>query len=185
MKCIATILTIGCVIILANGCASSSTVYLSMSREDKVMSMTPNINREYRTIKHMRAAQKAPFLFLVRMFPGEAQPNLDEMVTPEFMTAQADAMVNMKFRGETSVGDVLLPVGVGLIGGLAFPPLFIFMMFPIFEDLKTYSVEGDIVKYVGTQQAPGSERKFDPITGLPLTKPALYIDPMTGLPVEK
>ena len=185
MKRIATILTIGSLLFQANGCASSSSVYLSMNRGDKVMSITSNVNKEYRVIRHMSAEQKIPFLFMVRMFPGETKPDLDAMVSLELTTAQADAMVNVKFRGETSIGDALLPVGLGFFGGLAFPPLFVIMALPLYEDLKTYAIEGDLVKYVEPQEAPESDRKFDPITGLPLTKPAIHIDPMTGLPMKK
>ena len=184
MKRIATILAFSCLFFLANGCASSGSVYLSMNRGDKVMSMTPNINREYRLIKHIRAEQKSPLLFIVRMVPAEARPDLDGMVLPELTAAQADAMVNMKLKGETSLGDALLPIAVGLFGGLAFPPLFVVMTFPIFEDLKTYAVEGDIVKYVESNPPPESGRKFDPVTGLPLTTEPVQFDPKTGLPIR-
>ena len=184
MKRIATILAIGCVLLLANGCASSNSVYLSMNREDKVMSITSNVNKEYRVIRHMSAEQKNPFLFIARMFPGEVKPDLDAMVSLELTTSQADAIVNVKFRGETSIGDALLPLGLGFFGGLAFPPFFFIMMSPLFEDLKTYAIEGDLVKYVEPMQAPESVRQFDPITGLPITKPPVQFDPKTGLPVR-
>jgi hypothetical protein len=95
---------------------------------------------------------------------------------------------------------------MGVVGGVVFPPLFSIAMFPLYEDLKTYTVEGDIVKYVGEQLPPVGEKllpavekaapvveklppaprqRIDPETGLPVEKPKTRFDPTTGLPIKE
>lgn len=171
--------------LLGTGCASFTSVSLSVNRGDKVVSMTSNINKEYRIIKYVKVEQKVPFLFLVRINPAGGNPDLDDMLQPELAAAEGDAIVNVKIKGEAALGDVILPIGMGIVGAFAFPPLLIIAMFPLFEDLKTYTVEGDIVKYVEPKQPPESDRRFDPITGLPLKKPSMQFDPTTGLPLKE
>jgi hypothetical protein len=169
--------------VICEGCASYTSVSLS-SNQAKTVSMTANINREYRVIKHIKVEQKIPFLFLVRINPESGHPEVDEMLQPEIDASQGDAIVNVKITGEAALGDVFLPVGVGVLGGIAFAPLFIFAVTPFYEDLKTYTVEGDIVKYTEGKKLPEPEKKFDPVTGLPAAKPAPRFDPATGLPIE-
>ncbi len=146
--------------------------------------MTANINREYRVIKHIKVEQKIPFLFLVRMNPESGHPEVDEMLQPEIDASQGDAIVNVKIKGEAAFGDVFFPVGVGVVGGIAFAPLFILAVIPLYEDLKTYTVEGDIVMYTDDKKLPEPEQKFDPVTGLPASKPMPRFDPVTGLPIK-
>ena len=184
MKRIALLLSVGCLLFVAGGCASYTGVFLSVNGEDKPVSMTSNVNKEYRVVKHFRVEQRSPLLFLVRMFPVPAQPDLAAMMRPDLIANGGDAVVNLKMTGEASLGDVLLPVGVGVFGGLVYPALFFAITLPIFEDLKTYTVEGDIVKYVEPNRTPEPGRKFDPVTGLPLTTEPVQFDPKTGLPVR-
>lgn len=146
--------------------------------------MTANINREYRVLRHIKAVQKVPLLFLVRMSPGSANPDLDQLLQPEFAETPGDAIVNVNIQGKASFGDLFLPIAVGIGGGFVFAPLLIFAATPFFEDLKTYTVEGDIVMYTDGKKLPGAEQKFDPVTGLPAAKPTPRFDPATGLPVK-
>jgi hypothetical protein len=169
--------------LLGTGCASFTSVSLSVGG-DKVVSMTSNINKEYRIIKHVKIQQKIPFLFLVRINPGSGSPYLDDMLQPELAAEEGDAIVNVKIKGEAALGDFVLPIGMGVVGAFVFPPLFSIAMFPLYEDLKTYTVEGDIVKYVEQKPSPEIEQKFDPVTGLPATKPTIRFDPNTGLPMK-
>jgi len=185
------------IFIFCEGCASYTSVSLS-SNQSRTVSMTANINREYRVIKHIRVEQKLPFLFIVRMSPEHGHPDLDEMLQPEIDASQGDAVVNVKIKGEAELGDVFLPVGIGVLGGIAFAPLFVIAAIPLYEDLKTYTVEGDIVKYIGEKLLPETEKpspaaeklqaapiqRIDPETGLPLPKPKLQFDPSTGLPIK-
>lgn len=192
--------------LLGTGCASFTSVSLSVNRGDKVVSMTSNINKEYRFVKHVKIQQKVPLLFLARVNPQGGSPDLDELLQPEFAETPGDAIVNVKIKGEAALGDVILPVGMGIVGAFVFPPLLVISMFPLYEDLKTYTVEGDIVKYVGEQLPPGGEKlppavdkptpvvgklppvpvqRIDPETGLPVKKPVLRFDPSTGLPVKE
>jgi len=184
--------------LLGTGCASFTSVSLSVNRGDKVVSMTSNINKEYRTVKHIKVQQKIPLLFLVRINPASGSPDLDEMLLPELSTVEGDAIVNVTIKGEAALGDVILPVGIGIVGAFIFPPLLFFTAFPLYEDLKTYSVEGDIVKYVGEQLPPAAVKsvpvvekpapipaqRIDPETGLPVKKSKIQFDPNTGLPIK-
>ena len=192
--------------LLGTGCASFTSVSLSVNRGDKVVSMTSNINKEYRFIKHVKIQQKIPLLFLVRINPGSGSPDLDELLQPEFAETPGDAIVNVKIKGEAALGDFVLPIGMGVVGAFVFPPLLFIAMFPLYEDLKTYTVEGDIVKYVGEQLPPVREKllpavekaaplveklppaprqRIDPETGLPVEKPKTRFDPTTGLPIKE
>lgn len=184
--------------LLGTGCASFTSVSLSVNRGDKVVSMTSNINKEYRTVKHIKVQQKIPLLFLVRINPASGSPDLDEMLLPELSTVEGDAIVNVTIKGEAALGDVILPVGIGIVGAFIFPPLLFFTAFPLYEDLKTYSVEGDIVKYVGERLPPEAVKpvpvvenppptqgqRIDPETGLPVKKSKIQFDPNTGLPIK-
>ncbi len=185
--------------LLGTGCASFTSVSLSVNRGDKVVSMTSNINKEYRIIKYVKVEQKVPFLFLVRINPASGSPNLDDMLQPELAAAEGDAIVNVKVKGEAALGDVILPIGMGIVGAFLFPPLGFIAMFPLYEDLKTYTVEGDVVKYVGEKLPPAAEKpppvveklppapkqRIDPETGLPVKKTKVQFDPNTGLPIKQ
>ena len=171
------------VLILSGGCASYTSVSLS-TNQSKPVSMTSNINKEYSVMKHIRVVQKVPFLFLLRINPENANPNLDELLQPVFAETPADAIVNVRLQGSTSLGDVILPIGLGIAGGLVFAPLFVFVVTPFFEDLKTYSLEGDIVRYSESSKPSEPKQKFDPVTGLPTENPTPRFDPATGLPMK-
>lgn len=166
-------------LLLCGGCASHSAVTLAVN-QGKPISLTPYINKDYRVVKHIRVQQKVPLLFVARLSPGGGKPDFDELLRPELISNEGDALVNVKIVGEASLGDVLLPIGLGIISGIGFAPLYVIATAPLFEDLKTYSVEGDLVQYIDRQ--PESERKFDPATGTQKAKPRF--DPETGLPMK-
>lgn len=173
-----------CAGLLCGGCASLTSVELSAGGRLKTVSMTSDVNKEYRVIRHVEVKQRVPLLFLMRVVPGSATPDINELLEPELVAAQGDAIVNVKISGSAALGDMLLPIGVGVVGGLALAPLFVFTVFPLFEDLKTYTVEGDIVEYTGERPLPASEQRFDPATGQPVRKPVVRFDPATGLPIQ-
>jgi len=164
------------------GCASFTPVQLSVPERSKPVSITANINRDYTLIKHFTEEQKVPFLFLVRLNPEGSNPDLEKMLGPELNSEKADAIVNVKIEGHPAFGDVMLPLAMGIIGGIAFPPLFVLTAIPFFEDLKTYKVEGDLVKYSDPQSTHQPTPQFDPATGLPVISPRF--DPETGLPTK-
>ncbi len=174
------------IIVCIEGCASLTPVNLSVSQGSKTISMTSNINREYEVVKHFKVKQKAPFLFLSRLAPEGANADLNKLLEPELINTQADAIVNLSIKGDAEATDIALPVGFGLFGGLAFAPLFVLMAVPFFEDLKTYEVEGDLVKYIAQATSPEKAKELlDPLTGLPTQKPKIKYDAETGLPIKE
>ncbi|MDP1677969.1 MAG: hypothetical protein Q8L88_14015 [Bacteroidota bacterium] len=175
------------IIVCNEGCASITPVNLSMSQGSKTVSMTSNINKEYEVIKHFKVKQAVPFLFLFRLNPDGGQADLNELLAPELISSQADAVVNLSIKGDGDIKDVFLPVGLGLLSGIVISPVFYFVMtIPLFEDLKTYEVEGDLVKYISQTSLPEKTKELiDPLTGLPLQKQKIEYDPETGLPKKE
>ncbi len=167
-------------------CASFTSVDLSLRPGTKTVSMTTDINRKYEVVKHIVVQQKVSFLFLVRMNAQNGSVDLNELLRSELSNSQADALVNVSIRGKVAIGDVALPLGIGFLGGIMFPPLFLIMVIPMYEDLKTYEVEGDLVRYIDQPAATDqSVKPFDPLTGVPVEKKNIQFDPETGLPVKK
>ncbi len=146
------------------------------------VSMNSNAGRPYNVIAHFKTGQQEKGIFIQRLYGG-AQPDLNAMVQRQLAKTDGDAIVNVKIKGEAQFGDVLLPVIFG-IGGTFVHPLFSFFIFePFFTDLKTYTVEGDIVRFTDTEQKRNPFVRLDPATGLPVqSKPRVEFDPETGLP---
>ena len=176
-------LLLWCLLVSGPGCASYTAVKLDATRLSKPVSMSANINREYEISKHVKAEQKIPFLFLVRLSPETGSPDIREMLEPEINSVQGDAVVNVQIKGEASLGDIILPIATGVIGGIAFPPLFVIAAIPFFEDLKTYSVEGDVVKYSSQKPIQELKQEYDPLTGVQSRN--VKFDPNTGLPINR
>lgn len=186
-KCIHTIITLALIISCLESCASITPVTISIRPGSKPVSMNANINREYTMVKHFRVKQKVPVLFVFRLSPYGAAADINEMIAPELQSSQADAIVNLSVKGNAEIQDVFLPIGIGLLGGLILSPTFFFItVIPFYEDLKTYEVEGDLVKYVAQATSPENPKEpFDPLTGLPKQKPKIEYDPETGLPKKQ
>jgi len=102
-------------------------------------------------VKHFTLRTKEPFLFLQRLFFA--------------------AIVNVKITGAASAGDISLPIVIGLGGALFLSPPLLTLAFLLFiEDLKTYTIEGDAVKYVDDVVPISQLLRFDPKTCLPLQR---------------
>lgn len=167
-------------------CASFTNVDFSLRPGTKPVSMTAQINREYVIVKHVVIQQKVPLLFLQRLNPQSGSADLNELLAPELKNSEADALVNVTIKGIAAFGDVMLPLGVGFFGGLLFPPFFVLMAVPMFEDLKTYTVEGDLVRYSDVPKQPENEKeKFDPLSGVSKEKRKILFDAETGLPIKE
>jgi hypothetical protein len=169
------------VLLCVEGCASITPVKLSAHQSMKTISMTSNINKEYTIIRHFKVKQKS------RMSPYGASADFNELITPDLISSQADAIVNVSIKGDAAIPDVFFPIGLGLLGGLTLSPMFYFLIpVPLFEDLKTYEVEGDLVKYIDQTSAPVMTKELiDPLTGLPQQKQKIKYDAETGLPVKE
>jgi hypothetical protein len=170
--------------ILALCSCASAPVMLSVSHPAPI-SFTSNINRKYYVVKHFSLEQKEPFLFLQRLFFA-GKPKLDKMLEKELKSTDFDAIVNLKITGAASAGDISLPVVLGLGGALLISPSLLTLAFlPLFEDLKTYTIEGDAVKYADDVLPVSQFLRFDPSTGLPLKSDSVRFDPNTGLPLQR
>lgn len=124
-------------------------------------------------------------VFLHRLYGG-AKPDISAMLQRQLRLTPGDAIINVRIHGSTRMVDIAGPILLGIAGGLIFPPFFLFIYEPFILDLKSYTVEGDIVTYKKTPASPpvpAVTKPIDPMTGLPIeeTKKIEY-DPLTGLP---
>lgn len=123
------------------------------------------------SVRHFSIHQEEQFVFLHRLYGG-AKPDVNAMLQRQLQMTPGDAIVNVSIRGTTDYWDIVMPVLIGVVGAFIVPPLTLIAYEPFFFDLKSYTVEGDIITYK-------KEPAIAPVIPLP------KIDPMTGLPVEK
>lgn len=174
-----------CAALLLSSCA---TVNMDASMVRVPVMMNVQDIPPPRSVTHFEKEQKVPFLFLHRLFGG-AKPDLSAMLQEQLQATPGDAIVNLRIHGDTNIGDLLLPVAVGTVGLFVFPPMVLFVYEPLFFDLKTYTVEGDVVTFKDAPllpvPAPAVAPAIDPMTGLPVApgeKKKVDFDPETGLP---
>lgn len=121
-------------------------------------------------------------LFLKRLHGG-AHPDINGMLEKQLKKTPGDAIINLKIAGETREMDVVSPMIFGIAGSFAFAPFIILAFEPLFTDLKTYSIEGDVIRYIGRTGKRNDPLKINPETGLPADNAApIEFDPDTGLP---
>jgi hypothetical protein len=108
-----------------------------------LISMTPNINREFTIIKHFKRDLKAWFTILGLVTISD--PKVEEVIREEILKAQGDRVVNLEITGQTTILDGLIPVAVGNVGFLVAPPYGVYAAYLI--GARTYTIEGDIIKY--------------------------------------
>jgi hypothetical protein len=125
-------------------------------------------------VTHFSIRQEEEFVFLHRLYGG-GKPDVNEMIQRQLLKTPGDAVINVRIIGDTHLKDVAVPVLIGIAGLYIYPPLSLFLYEPLFFDLKSYRVEGDIVTYAKSA-APAV---------VPPSVPSVKIDPMTGLPVEE
>lgn len=159
------------------------TVHFDALNADVPVIMNSKNLPRHTVVTHFSLRQESSFLFADRLFGG-GKPDLTRMVQQQLTLTPGDAMVNVRIHGDTNVGDFLLPIIFGAAGGFVFPPLVLFVYEPLFYDLKTYTIEGDIIRYsVEPKSQSGKILYFDPMTGLPIEeKKKTEYDPETGLP---
>ncbi len=158
-----------------SGCASFNSFEFSSVKTNKPISMTNEINRPYIVVRHFVVEQKTPLLFLARMVTA-GNPNLDDLLQNEL--TGGDAIVNVRIKGYLHIGDMLLPIAIG-IGGVFVEPILLFVSFmPFFLDLKSYSVEGDLVRYTSSISTKDSDQHKSDVIDIPLR-----FNPETGVPI--
>ncbi|MFA5835011.1 MAG: hypothetical protein WDA22_16155 [Bacteroidota bacterium] len=163
---------------LLQGCAVH---FDAINASVPVMMNAKNVS-SYKLVTHFSLHQDVQFLFLPRLFGG-AKPDINAMIENQLRLTPGDAIINVRIHGDTEVGDFLLPIVIGTAGAFVFPPMSIFIYEPFFYDLKSYTVEGDIIRYDILQQFQAKPLlKIDPMTGLPVEEQKKEFDPETGLP---
>ena len=134
--------------------------------------------KEYVIVEHFSVLQDRSMLFLKRLHGG-GHPDIQGMLDKQLKKTPGDAIINLSITGETREMDVVGPLIFGIAGAFMFSPLIIIAFEPIFADLKTYSIEGDVIRYTGQ----ANRIQIDPETGLPIhTSAPGEFDPETGLP---
>jgi len=145
--------------------------------------MNANTSTPYTVVTHFTFHQDLSAVFLHRLI-GSGKPDVQAMLEKQLRATPGDAIINLQIHGETEVGDFLLPIVIGIAGAFIFPPFSFFIYEPFLFDLKTYTVEGDIIVYTAVSSKPMPlQQKIDPMTGLPVEQQKkIEFDPDTGLP---
>lgn len=123
------------------GCMS---VALTVEEFDKPVSLTGNINKNYTIVKHFSCDLKAWFAFFDLVTISE--PNMQDALHNEILSAQGDAVINLKIKEETTFVDGVISSAVGIAGALAVGYVGVSLSHLI--DTRTYTIEGDVIKYV-------------------------------------
>jgi hypothetical protein len=161
------------------------TVDLTMNDNSKFVSLNNPRDRNYSFVKHFSRDEKAYFTLFNIVTAKNV--NIDNVVQQEISAGGGDGVVNLKIKGQDTFIDQIVPIGVGVIGTLLMPttPFGFFAAYMI--GMRTYSIEGDIVRY-SDQEDPVKNSKLiksDTTKVLPSKKEipkVIEYDPDTGLP---
>jgi len=120
------------------------TVHLSMGGVDKLTTMSGDPGRHYTVVRHFSRDVKGVFtLFgLVTV----VNPDISKVVQEELAAARGDAVVGIRIKGQTTLVDGVIPVALGVVGGLLLPPYGTVLSYLL--ELRTYTIEGDVVRYL-------------------------------------
>ena len=140
-------------------------------------------DRPYVVLTHFTVEQDRSMLFFKRLLGG-GKPDITKMLNSQLTKYNGDAIINLQIFGDTDVGDFLLPMAVGAAGSLIFSPVLFFIFEPLFFDLKSYTAEGDIIRFLELAKPKQQLPQFNPLTGLP-EQQKIEFDPETGLPKKK
>lgn len=117
---------VGLFLISASGCMS---VRLSSMGVDKPVMMTgPEVERDYSLVRSFRRSVKG--YFLISHLVTISNPKVQKVVSEEIDTANGEAAVNVNIKGQTTIVDGLASM----------------LTWTLFS-MRTYTVEGDIIKY--------------------------------------
>lgn len=130
--CLFSLLFIGC-----------STVHLTSGGFNRPASMNSIINEKYGVVKHFSIETKGWFT-LAGLYTFR-DTNIQKILQNELDSAQGDAIVNIKIKGQTTFIDYLLPMGIYSVATIVDPRLFLAMY--IVPTSRTYTIEGDVIKY--------------------------------------
>lgn len=119
------------------------TVQLSTDGIDKTVAMTSDVNKTFTIVRRFNQDLKGWFTLFNLITITD--PRVSDLVRNELSAARGDAVINLRIQGQTTFVDGLIPIALGIVGGLAAPPFGFFASNLI--GVRTYTVQGDIIKY--------------------------------------
>ncbi len=93
------------------GCMS---VNIEASGGDAPVSLSAEVNRDYRVVEHFREQTSAWF---VSQMITISHPKVERIVEQQLRRHRGDAVVNLRITGRNTFGDSLAPLGAGLLAG--------------------------------------------------------------------
>lgn len=118
------------------------TVMLTAEGVDKPAAMTSNVNKKFTIVKHFSRDIKA--IFVIFNLVTVTNPKVNEVIRNEIVAGHGDAVINITIKGQTTFIDGLVPVAAGVAASFLSPfGIFAFNLI----GLRTYTVEGDVIKY--------------------------------------
>lgn len=126
--------------IIGIGCMS---VDLGAVGFEKTASLTTT-EKKFTIVKHFSRDMKCLFT-LVNLIPL-SEPNVADILRDETASSHGDAVINIKITGQTTIIDAALPVAMSILGSIVSPQRGAFLGLLI--GARTYTVEGDVIKYV-------------------------------------
>lgn len=160
------------------------TVDLSVYDNSKPVSFNRTSNRQDVFVRHFSRDAKAYFTMFNLITAKNVE--FDKIIQEELNANNGDGIINLKIKGQDTFIDQIIPVAVGMFGIIIMPntPIGVFAAYMI--GLRTYTIEGDIVRYIDKEEPSknSQQNKIDPSTGLPNKKEdkKIEFDPETGLP---
>jgi hypothetical protein len=133
MKQAIAFLIIGLSLLMFPACM---TVHLTAEGYDKPASMSNNVNKKYTIVKHFSRNLKG--WFAIFNLVTVSNPDVQRIIQNEVMSAQGDAVINVKLEGQTTFIDGAIPVALGVIGALVAPPGGVYASYLI--GARTYTV---------------------------------------------
>ena len=137
--------------LLLAGCMS---VNLEAAGVNAPVSLTSEVNRDYRVVEHF--SERTSAWFISQMITL-SHPKVARIVEQQLRRHNGDAVVNLRISGRNTFGDSLAPLGAGLLaGGIYYfavdnaglsEAALIGTGVSFLLSRRSFFVEGDVVRY--------------------------------------
>lgn len=142
------------VAVTATGCM---TVKLDTGALREPVSMSGNVNREYRIVRHFERELKSWFTLF--QLVTVQNPKVEQAIREELARSEGDAVVNVVIQGKDTFLDQLLPAALTVVGSAltSYAAYYdyrygtIGLLATVAASqirIRTYTIEGDVVQYV-------------------------------------
>jgi hypothetical protein len=129
------------VVFLSLSLTSCMTVHLNADGVDKQVNMT-GVGKKFQILKHFNVSKKG--VFMIFDLITVSNPDVSGVIRDQLKSTQGDAVINLRITGQTEFIDGLVSVALGTVGGLVAPPYGSLLGDVL--GLRTYTIEGDVVK---------------------------------------